>query len=243
MTSLKCKKCGFQGAFTAKDTDRFCRQCGNAFFVPIDKINGDIDWVDAYNSLYNLNILLSPAIQYAISRYCNWRYGITTTGRILRGPDGAEKINRYTVLHQSFVRSGYALRVMEEKFSGKTTSFEESVLVEFERSGETKFSKLDSNIFDSVWDLYIEGESSDWKDYAKKIISISSILGNNYQDYFLLPKDKLQIYFGSLILDLTKMLQKEGFALSGGEREGSDDDVIFDLIFGYSIRIAERSIL
>jgi hypothetical protein len=244
--TLKCKKCGFDGDFSSQGTDRFCRKCGTPFFLPLDEIkpteNVDEGWDSVYNSLYNYDDLIPSHIQYAIKRFCNWRYGIMSAGRMLRqgstqGDESLKKLNKLIVFHISFMRSGYALRVMEEKLTGKLTpSVSSDEIQVMEREGIAALSK-EVDFLDSSWNIHEAEETEANKQFAMKLLGAAIAISNGDLDRFLLlSKKQVESIFGSIVDDSARWFNSEGF-FKGQE---STNEIISDVIFGHSVRVAEK---
>lgn len=233
---LECSKCGSFGEFSASKTDRFCSKCGNPFFTPISEIDTNTHWSDIYNSYYNLETLVPENTQYSVNRLCNWRYGVTLSGKMLRfgissDNENLKKLDRSIVLHRSFFRGGYALGIVEEKLFStgevKTQNVDELI-----SEGRKLFS--DTNLFDSVWDVGTTNKDKKYKDYAQKIIFIAAAISNNVDDFF--SAKETEHYIISIISDFMEWAKKEGFV---GESE-NEESIQFDVVFGYSVRLAEK---
>lgn len=233
---LKCKNCGFEGDFTSIKTDRFCSQCGNPLFMPLDKIEQDTDWNEIYNSYYNLQTLIPENVQYSINRFCNWRYGITAIGKMLRNlsEEDSEKLDKSIVFHRSFFRSGYAIRITEEKIFNKDIDIKNINLNLLKEEGEKIFKDQNVNVFDQVWDINTHEENNKNKNYFQKILPIAYSIKIKHSEFFLI--DEIEQYIVSIINDCDQWSKKENIVGINSE------DILFDVLYGYSCCIAERLI-
>lgn len=232
---LKCKKCGFEGDFTAIKTDRFCSKCGTPFFTPLDAVNKNITWTEVFNSYYNLNTLIPTNVQYAINRVTNWRFGITVYARMLRTQPSNETkltdLDRSITFHRSFVRTGYALRMMEEKISQKNINWETVDINSLENDGKKNFG--DMNVFDSVWDTHTPEENDENKAFAQKILSIANgVMVDDIKKYFLI--DEMEQYLLGTVSDSSEWSKTEGI------KNVSDENILSDIMYGYSLCISEK---
>ncbi|TAJ14573.1 zinc ribbon domain-containing protein [Patescibacteria group bacterium] len=242
--TVQCKNCGVEVTLKVGDIDRYCRKCGTALFVPIIELDvtgsvNDANWIAAYNSFYNYPELFSNETQYSINRYCNWRWGITNIGRMMRRD--TEKLDTLLVFYKSFVRAGYVFRITEEKSTKKALdpALKKEVMP-LKKKGKESIESKNKNLFTSAWDLYPLKDPKHLKVYAENILYLTTGIAEGDLDKFLLlPKGKVEERFSTIVADLSNLLIKGGFSIQSSTSTEIDDRVIGAVIFGHSVRVAE----
>ena len=200
--------------------------------------------LDAINALYNDDSLMPELIQDTVNRVADWLYGITAAGRIVEvSPEGEksaliERLDSFIVAHRSTIRSGYALRVAEEKLMGQRVSIGHEInLEELIKEGGALIEKSEKGSpIGEAWSKDFQEGSAEQKRLL--YLSFGLTFGHAAQNSALptlLPKSIFDEIWGVLMYNAENSLKGLGIKSPTDILEDGDRDTAF----GYFLRLSE----
>lgn len=227
---MKCQNCGKRADIKK---DKFCSNCGKRILIPVEEIKkveadqvGD-KFIDAYNSIYNSDEGLIPdTIKGAIGLYISLYY--------------FDNIPSLHLMAKSNVRSGYAMRIAEEKLTGKILpdkTTPEFILERFEKASP----ELEEKIIAFVPSLdKLKKDDDEYLTYLTLYL-FASEEGDKLN---LVENEKAAVIHFAIIQDNKDILLKEcekelATIYKAKPEESAFSDSHTSTMFGYYLRISE----